>query len=119
MSSPSTPAAAVTTEAARPPLRARHVFRLYIAGLTPRSTQAVQNLRTFCDAHLAGCYEIEVVDLYQQPQLAQTDQILAIPTLIRKLPLPQRQFLGDLSDSHALLVGLGLGAEPTAQASPP
>lgn len=119
MSPAPTPAVAETTEASRPPQRARHVFRLYIAGLTPRSTQAVQNLRTFCEAHLPGSYEIEVVDLYQQPHLAQADQILAIPTLIRKFPLPPRQFLGDLSDSRALLVGLGLGAEAAVQVSTP
>jgi circadian clock protein KaiB len=68
----------------------------------------VQNLRTFCEAHLAGRYELEVVDLYQQPHLAQADHILAIPTLIRKLPLPPRQFIGDLSEPQALLAGLGL-----------
>lgn len=103
-----------STAAARSAPSARYVFRLYIAGLAPRSTQAVQNLRAFCEAHLAGSYEIEVVDLYQQPQLALADQILAIPTLIRKRPLPPRQFLGDLSDPHALLVGLGLSAESAA-----
>ena len=106
------------TEAARSAPSTRYIFRLYIAGLTPRSTQAVQNLHAFCAAHLPGRYEIEVVDLYQQPQLAQADQILAVPTLVRKLPLPPRQFLGDLSDPRVLLVGLGLDREPTSPSAP-
>ena len=108
MVTPRPPAAAEPEAAARPPPSPRVVFRLYIVGLTPRSTRAVQNLRTFCEAHLAGRYELEVVDLYQQPHLAQADHILAIPTLIRKLPLPPRQFIGDLSEPQALLSGLGL-----------
>jgi circadian clock protein KaiB len=108
MVTPRPAAEAEPQAAARPPSSPCFVFRLYIAGLTPRSTQAVQNLRNFCEAHLAGRYELEVVDLYQQPHLAQADHILAIPTLIRKLPLPPRQFFGDLSEPRALLAGLGL-----------
>ena len=101
-----------------PPAGPRYVFRLYIAGLTPRSTQAVQNLHTFCEDQIPGHYEIEVIDLYQQPQLAQDDQILAVPTLIRKLPLPPRQFIGDLSDTRHLLSSLVTRTEAAPQPKP-
>ena len=114
----STARASPLAAATPPPAEPRYVFRLYIAGLTPRSTQAVHNLRTFCEDQLPGGYEIEVIDLYQQPQLAQTDQIVAVPTLIKKLPLPQCQFVGDLSDLQALLAGLSAPTEATLHAPP-
>ncbi len=83
-------------------------LRLYVAGQTPRSLRAFANLRDICDKHLAGRYTIEVIDLQENPQLAQGDQILAIPTLVRKLPPPLRKIIGDLSDTEKVLVGLDL-----------
>ncbi len=83
-------------------------LRLYVAGQTPRSTQAFANLRKICEEHLAGRYRIEVVDLLSDPQLAKGDQILAIPTLVRKLPSPVRKIIGDLSNTENVLVGLDL-----------
>jgi circadian clock protein KaiB len=81
-------------------------LRLYIAGQTRKSLQAVINLRQICEAHLSGRYTIEVVDLLQHPQLARGDQILAIPTLVRKVPQPIRKIIGDLSNREKVLVGL-------------
>lgn len=83
-------------------------LRLYVAGQTPRSLTAFSNLRKICDTHLAGRYSIEVIDLVEQPQLSKGDQILAIPTLVRKLPQPVRKIIGDLSDTERVLVGLDL-----------
>jgi circadian clock protein KaiB len=81
-------------------------LRLYVAGQTPRSVAAFANLKKICEDHLAGRYEIEVVDLLKHPQLAAGDQILAIPTLVRKLPQPLRKIVGDLRDTERALVGL-------------
>lgn len=81
-------------------------LRLYVAGQTPRSLAAIANLQKFCDQHLAGKYRIEIVDLVPNPQLARTDQILAIPTLVRRLPSPMRKIIGDLSNTERVLVGL-------------
>ena len=86
----------------------RYVLRLYIAGLTPRSTLAVQNIRKICEEHLEGRYELEVVDIYQQPTLAEGEQIIAAPTLVKKLPLPLRRFIGDMSNTERILVGMDL-----------
>lgn len=83
-------------------------LRLYIAGQTPKSMDAFANLQAMCEAHLAGRYQIEVIDLLERPQLAQGDQILAIPTVVRRLPLPIRKIIGDLSDTERALVGLDL-----------
>jgi circadian clock protein KaiB len=85
-----------------------YVLRLYVAGMTPRSMHAVQALREFCDKHLAGRYEIEVVDIYQHPEKAREEKLVAAPTLIKKLPLPLARFIGDLSKEGVLLKGLGL-----------
>jgi circadian clock protein KaiB len=76
--------------------------------MTPRSTRAVENVRTICEEHLKGRYDLEVIDIYQQPTLAKGDQILAAPTLIKKLPLPLRRVIGDLSSTERVLVGLDL-----------
>ena len=84
----------------------RYVLRLYIAGQTPRSLQALSNLRRICAEHLSGKYKVEVIDLIQKPQLAAGDQILAIPTLVRPLPKPARRIIGDLSNTERVLVGL-------------
>jgi circadian clock protein KaiB len=89
----------------------RTVLRLYIAGSSARSTRAVQNAKQICDEHLEGRYELEVIDIFQQPKLAKDDQILAVPTLIKKLPLPLRKFIGDLSDRDVVLVGLDVRAK--------
>jgi circadian clock protein KaiB len=83
-------------------------LRLYVAGQTPKSIKALDNLKRICEQHLAGKYTIEVVDLTIKPQLAKGDQILALPTLVRKLPEPIRKIIGDLSNTERVLVGLDL-----------
>jgi circadian clock protein KaiB len=83
-------------------------LRLYVAGQTPKMQLAIANLKKICGVHLAGKYTIEVIDLLQNPKLARGDQILAIPTLVRKLPLPLKGIIGDLSDTERVLVGLDL-----------
>ncbi len=83
-------------------------LRLYVAGQTPKSLTALANLRRICETHLDGHYTIEVIDLIENPQLARDDQILAIPTLVRKLPEPIRKIIGDLSNTERVLVGLDL-----------
>ena len=83
-------------------------LRLYVAGQTPRSLAAFANLKKICEEHLAGEYHIEIIDLLKEPQLASGDQILAIPTLVRKLPQPIRKIIGDLSNTERVLVGLNL-----------
>lgn len=83
-------------------------LRLYVAGQTPKSVRAFENLKRLCEEHLPGQYSIEVIDLVVNPRLAKEDQILAIPTLVRKLPDPIRKIIGDLSDTERTLVGLQL-----------
>ena len=83
-------------------------LRLYVAGQTPKSIRAFDNLEVLCEEHLKGRYQIEVIDLRENPQLARGDQIVAIPTLVRRLPRPLRTIIGDLSNSVRLLVGLDL-----------
>jgi circadian clock protein KaiB len=94
----------------KPGLKARKTtlydLRLYVAGQTPRSLQALSNLKRICEEHLAGQYRIEIIDLLQKPQLAVGDQILAIPTLVRTIPKPARKIIGDLSNIDRVLVGL-------------
>jgi circadian clock protein KaiB len=85
-----------------------YILRLYIAGKTPKSVAALDNLKVICEEHLAGRYTVQVVDLLENPQLARGDQILAIPTLVRKLPLPVRRIIGDLSNTERVLVGLDI-----------
>ena len=84
------------------------ILRLYVAGRSARSTSALRNLEQVCEEHLAGRYKIEVVDLLRQPQLARGDQIVALPTLVRRLPPPMKKIIGDLSNQERLLVGLDL-----------
>lgn len=95
----------------------RWLLRLYVAGKTPRCETAEENLRKVCEEYLPGRYNIEVVDLLDNPTLAQGDQILAVPTLVRKLPMPVRRIIGDLSNTERVLVGLDLraGAVPTTE----
>ncbi len=90
------------------PGRQQWNLRLYVAGQTPRSVSAFRNLKKICEEHLQGQYEIEVIDLLENPQLAEGDQILALPTLVRKLPEPVRKIIGDLSNVERVLVGLDL-----------
>lgn len=85
-----------------------YTLRLYVAGSTPKSMAAKRNLQRICEEHLAGRYEIELVDLLEQPQLAKGDRILAIPTLVRQLPPPLKKIIGDLSDTEKVLVGLDI-----------
>lgn len=86
----------------------RYVLRLYIAGTTPASSKSVENLRAICEEHLKGRYELMIIDVFQQPTLAKDAQIIAVPTLIKKLPAPLRRIVGDLSNEHRVLVGLDL-----------
>jgi circadian clock protein KaiB len=86
-------------------------LRLYVAGQTPKSITAFANLKQLCEKHLAGRYHIEIVDLIKQPQLAQNDQIVALPTLVRKLPEPIKRVIGDLSNLERVMVGLDLRTE--------
>ena len=84
----------------------RYVLRLYITGMTPRSIQAIESIETVCEAHLAGQYDLQVIDIYQQPALAKGEQIVATPTLIKSLPTPLRRLVGDLSNKERVLLGL-------------
>ena len=86
----------------------RYVLRLYVSGMTPRSTEAISKIKVVCEQHLSGRYELEVVDLFQQPAQANAEQIVATPTLIKKLPLPLRRLVGDLSDTDRVVRGLNL-----------
>lgn len=93
------------------PKKPEYQLRLYVAGQTPKSMQALQNLKHLCEEHLEGKYTIEVIDLLINPQLAEGDQILAIPTLVRKVPVPIRKIIGDLSNEQKVLVGLDIRAQ--------
>jgi len=86
----------------------KYLLRLYVAGLSPRSTRSLENIKLICEEYLNGRYELEVVDLYKYPNLAAGEQILAAPTLIKKLPLPLRRIIGDMSNVEKVLVGLDL-----------
>ena len=88
----------------------RYLLKLYIAGATPKSTQAITNIKKICEEHLKGRYDLEVIDIYQQPYLAKGEQIIAAPTLVRKLPPPLRKFIGSMDDAERMLVGLDLKA---------
>ena len=88
--------------------KAHYDLRLYVAGQTPKSLAAFANLKELCDVHLAGKYQIEVIDLVKKPQRAKDDQIIAIPTLVRRLPQPIRKIIGDLCDTRRTLIGLDL-----------
>ena len=83
-------------------------LRLFVTGATPNSTRAISNLTEFCDTYLKGRYELEIVDVYQQPHMAEREQIIALPMLIKKSPLPKRRLIGDMSDTDKVLKGLNL-----------
>jgi circadian clock protein KaiB len=89
-----------------------YVLRLYVTGMTPRSARAVRNLQAICDEHLEGRYDLDVIDIYQQPVLTQGEQIIAAPTLIKKFPLPMRRLIGDMSDRERVLLGLDIVRRP-------
>jgi circadian clock protein KaiB len=91
-----------------PPPPERYVLKLFVTGSTPRSARAIENIRRICEERLQGRYELQVVDLYQQPALAAGEQIIAAPTLVKLLPTPLRRLVGDLSDEKRVLVGLDI-----------
>jgi circadian clock protein KaiB len=99
---------ATLEQAARTPPVGRYILRLYVTGMTPRSARAVTNLQAICDEYLEGQYDLEVIDIYQQPVLTKGEQIIAAPTLIKKLPLPMRRIIGDMSNRERVLLGLDL-----------
>ena len=100
--------AAAFERALKTPREQEYVLRLYVTGLTPRSVQAIKNIRRICEQHLQGRYSLKVVDVYQQPALARGEQIVAAPTLIRRLPLPLRRIIGDMANTERVLLGLDL-----------
>jgi len=105
--SPKTPGRKRTSETPE------YVLRLYVTGTTPNSLNAIDNIRKICEEHLKGRYDLQVIDLYQQPSLAKGEQIIATPTLIKKLPLPLRRIIGDMSSTERVLVGLDLRKKAT------
>ena len=88
--------------------RAKYILRLYVSGSSARSLRAVQNLKKICEEHLPDDYDLEVIDIYKNPMAAREEQIIAAPTLVKKLPRPLRKFVGDLSNTHKILVGLDI-----------
>jgi len=90
------------------PRKEKYTLRLYVTGVTPKSIRAIRNIKEICEEHLNGHYNLEVIDIYQQPVLGQGEQIIAAPTLIKKLPLPLRRFIGDMSDREKILLGLDI-----------
>ena len=105
-------ATAAFEQALATPQKQFYVLQLYVTGMTPRSTQAIANAKKICETHLQGQYDLSVIDVYQQPQLAKDAQIVAVPTLVKKLPLPLRRIIGDLSDRDQVLLGLNLKPKP-------
>jgi circadian clock protein KaiB len=89
----------------------KYVLRLYVTGLTPRSTRAIRIVRSICEEHLAGCYDLEIIDVYQQPGRIQDEQIVATPTLVKFEPTPLRRIIGDMTNKERLMSGLGLPLE--------
>ena len=89
-------------------IKVEFLLRLFITGATPNSTKAVTNLKKICEEHLTGRYALEIVDVYQQAEIAEQEQLVALPMLIKKHPLPERRIIGDLSDTNKVLKGLGL-----------
>jgi circadian clock protein KaiB len=89
----------------------QYVLRLYVTGMTPRSTRAISAVRSLCEEFLAGRYDLEIIDVYQQPNLIRDEQVFATPTLVKKGPEPQRRLIGDMSNRERLIHGLGLKPE--------
>ena len=94
------------------PAKPRYDLRLYVTGMTPRSTRAIASIKSICEEYLKGRYDLQVIDVYQQPMLSKGEQIVAVPTLIKKLPPPLRRIIGDLSDRERVLIGLDLKTKP-------
>lgn len=92
--------------------KAQYVLKLYVAGVTPRSSGAIRSITDICETHLQGRYALEIINIYQQPALAAGDQIIAAPTLLKKLPLPLRRLIGDMANQDRILVGLDLRPKP-------
>jgi circadian clock protein KaiB len=92
----------------------RYVLRLYVTGMTPRSTRAIRSIRSICEELLAGRFDLEIIDVYQQPELIRDEQIFATPTLVKKGPAPERRMIGDMSDRARVISGLGLRDVVTA-----
>jgi circadian clock protein KaiB len=90
----------------------RYVLRLYVAGITPNSQKAIRSVTALCEQYLAGRYDLQIIDIYQQPGLTKGEQVIAAPTLIRKLPLPLRRLIGTMTDEQKILVGLDLRPQP-------
>lgn len=93
---------------ARADNKAKYVLRLYVAGMTSKSRDAIENITRICEQNLKGRYDLEVIDVYQQPDLAKTEQIVAAPTLIKKLPLPLRRYIGNLAEKEKILLSLNI-----------
>jgi circadian clock protein KaiB len=91
----------------------KYILRLYVSGMTPRSIRAIENIRKLCEEKLKGRYELEVIDIFKHPDKARTGQVVAAPTLVKELPLPLRRFIGDLSDSEKILVGMEIKEKPS------
>ena len=96
----------------------KYVLRLFVAGMSPKSLQAIENIKRICETYLAGRYQLEVIDVYQQPILAKDGQIVAAPTLIKELPLPLRKLIGSMSDTRRVLVGMDLHIGTTETVDP-
>jgi circadian clock protein KaiB len=105
------PAQPKVSAAPRKAASSRYILKLYVAGQSPKSVNAIANIKKLCEANLPGRYVLDVIDLYQQPELAQGEQIIAVPTLIRKRPSPLRRVIGDLSSTERVLVGLDIRSE--------
>jgi circadian clock protein KaiB len=105
------PAQPKVTPATRKAVSSRYILKLYVAGRSPKSVNAIANIKKLCEANLQGRYVLEVIDLYQQPQLAQGEQIIAVPTLVRILPSPLRRIIGDMSNTERVLVGLDIRSD--------
>jgi circadian clock protein KaiB len=103
-----TKGASAKTKRAEPAKVTKYILRLYVAGMTPRSRRAIANIKELCEGRLKGMYDLQVIDLYQHPELAAQEQIVALPTLVRKLPQPLRRMVGDLSNLEKVLIGLEL-----------
>lgn len=112
MTGPSPHADKASARTLAKPRNERYLLRLFVAGMTPTSRRAIANVKQICEEHLKGRYDLEVIDLYQQFTLAKGEQIIATPTLIKKLPLPLRRIIGDMSAADRVLVGLDLRKKP-------
>lgn len=111
--------AAALDRAASADSHVRYVLTLYVTGMRPRSQRAIENIRQLCDEHLAGRYDLQIIDIYQQPALAEDAQIVAAPTLIKSLPPPLRRIIGDMSDDGRVLVALGIKIPDGSQGGSP